>query len=202
MSVTTQRRKIAPFVFLQASSFIGFASGSMVFMLMPWMAIELTGQATAAGLAVTITSIPGLLLSPIVGSIIDKYGRRRSAIFIELVNALVTLSIPLYALTGQINIRVFDNRHAGEICCRVWWFDREKIVDSRRGRLAEAFRSSALIRFTNRLWRPGLHWAQHWPRCALTGSETTTLSRVVAALGALSGFAGAYQSGGTSRKPR
>ena len=100
----TTKRRISPFVFLQLSSFIGFSSGSMVFMLMPWMAIQLTGQASAAGLAVTLTSIPGLLLSPIVGSIIDKYGRRRSSIFIELVNAFVTMAIPLWAAaTGQVN---------------------------------------------------------------------------------------------------
>ncbi len=104
MQTQPAKRTLAPFVFLQISSFIGFSSGSMVFMLMPWMAIALTGQASAAGLAVTLTSIPGLLLSPIVGSIIDKYGRRRSAIFIELVNAFVTVAIPLWALAaGQVN---------------------------------------------------------------------------------------------------
>jgi MFS family permease len=104
MSNQTNHRRLAPFVLLQASSFIGFASGSMVFMLMPWLAITLTGQASAAGLAVTITSIPGLLLSPIVGGIIDKYGRRRSAIFIEFVNAAVTVAIPVWALlTGEVN---------------------------------------------------------------------------------------------------
>ena len=102
--MTTQKRRLSPFVFLQMSSFIGFASGSMVFMLMPWMAIQLTGQASAAGLAVTLPSIPGLLLSPVVGSIIDKYGRRRSSIFIELVNAAVTVAIPVWAmLAGEVN---------------------------------------------------------------------------------------------------
>ena len=104
MQTTHAKRRLSPFVFLQVSSFIGFGSGSMVFMLMPWMAIQLTGQASAAGLAVTLTSIPGLLLSPVVGSIIDKYGRRRSAIFIELVNALVTVAIPVWAmLAGNVN---------------------------------------------------------------------------------------------------
>jgi len=104
MTKANQPRRLAPFVLLQASSFIGFASGSMVFMLMPWLAISLTGQASAAGLAVTITSIPGLLLSPVVGGIIDKYGRRRSAIFIEFVNAAVTVAIPVWALlTGDVN---------------------------------------------------------------------------------------------------
>jgi len=104
MTPPQTKRRLAPFVFLQLSSFIGFSSGSMVFMLMPWMAIALTGQASAAGLAVTLTSIPGLLLSPIVGSIIDKYGRRRSAIFIELVNAFVTMAIPVWAaLAGNVN---------------------------------------------------------------------------------------------------
>ena len=69
----------------------------MVFMAFPWLAIQLTGSATSAGLAIAITSIPGLILAPVMGSIIDKYGRRKTGIVIELLTALVTLLIPFIA---------------------------------------------------------------------------------------------------------
>ena len=67
----------------------------MVFMAFPWLAIQLTGSATSAGILVSITAIPGLLLAPVLGSIIDKFGRRITGIWIEILTGLVTLLIPL-----------------------------------------------------------------------------------------------------------
>ena len=66
-------------------------------MAFPWLAIELTGSATSAGLLVTITSIPGLLLAPVMGSIVDKFGRRKTIIWIEAACALVAALIPFVA---------------------------------------------------------------------------------------------------------
>lgn len=72
-------------------------AGSMTFMMFPWLAIQLTGSATSAGVLVSITAIPGLLLAPVMGSIIDKIGRRKTGIWIEIVTGLVTLIFPLAA---------------------------------------------------------------------------------------------------------
>jgi len=66
-------------------------------MAFPWLALELTGSATSAGLLVTITSIPGLLLAPVMGSIVDKFGRRKTIIWIEAACALVAALIPFVA---------------------------------------------------------------------------------------------------------
>lgn len=79
-------------------------AGSMVFLAFPWLAIEITGSAASAGLLVAITAIPGLLLAPVIGSIIDKFGRRRTAIWIELGTAFVSLFIPLAALLWEFNL--------------------------------------------------------------------------------------------------
>lgn len=80
-----------------AASMLSVVSGSMVFMAFPWLAIQLTGSATSAGAMIAITSIPGLLLAPVVGSIIDKFGRRRVGMIIEFLTAAVTLLIPIAA---------------------------------------------------------------------------------------------------------
>ena len=76
---------------------LSVVSGSMVFMAFPWLAIKLTGSATSAGAMIAITSIPGLLLAPVIGSIIDKFGRRRVGIIIEFLTGAVTLLIPIAA---------------------------------------------------------------------------------------------------------
>jgi len=103
-AVASQKRRIAPFVLLEAASLIGFLGGSMMFMLFPWLAINLTGSATTAGLMVSIVNIPGLVLSPLMGSFIDRFGRRRSAILMEILPALATLAIPVIGAFAHINV--------------------------------------------------------------------------------------------------
>jgi MFS family permease len=92
------------FVLTQLASFFGLVSGSMVFMAFPWLAIQLTGSATSSGILVAITSIPGLLLAPVVGSIIDKMGRRKTSIAVELLTGLASLLIPLAAGLWQMTL--------------------------------------------------------------------------------------------------
>lgn len=97
-------RNLKPFVLLQAASFVSLVSGSMTFMLMPWIAIQLTGSAVNAGLMVTITSIPGLILSPVMGGFIDRYGRRRVAILSELGSAVMNLVIAVLAAAFGLSL--------------------------------------------------------------------------------------------------
>jgi MFS family permease len=91
------QRKLAPFIFLQLASFSSLISGSMVFIAIPWIALEITGSAASSGLVVALTSIPGLLLSPIIGSVIDKIGRRKTAIWVELLTVITSVMIPIAA---------------------------------------------------------------------------------------------------------
>lgn len=101
------RTRLAPFVNLQVANFMSLVAGSMRFLLMPWICIELTGQASTAGLLVTLTSIPGLILSPIIGSIIDKFGRRRVAILVEIMISAVNLLIAAIAAVMTMNLGLF-----------------------------------------------------------------------------------------------
>ena len=67
----------------------------MMFLTMPWLTIKLTNSATMAGLVIAVTSIPGLLLSPFMGSLIDAIGRRKMAIAVEAVTVLTTIAYPI-----------------------------------------------------------------------------------------------------------
>ena len=78
----------------------------MVYLAFPWLALEITGSATSAGLLVALSAIPGLLLSPIVGAIIDRVGRKKVAIAGDALAALVILIIPLSDLLGQLSFAV------------------------------------------------------------------------------------------------
>ena len=107
MTVAAPARNLRPFVLLELASFLSLVAGSMTFMLMPWISIQLTGSATTAGLMVTLTSIPGLLLSPVMGSFIDKFGRRRIAILSEFGSAVINLLLAAVAALVGLDITAF-----------------------------------------------------------------------------------------------
>jgi MFS family permease len=67
----------------------------MVFIALPWLALEITGSAAMAGAVVALTAIPGLFLSPVLGTLVDRIGRKVSAIISEGLSALAILLIPI-----------------------------------------------------------------------------------------------------------
>ncbi|MEN9706777.1 MAG: hypothetical protein RIS31_343, partial [Actinomycetota bacterium] len=83
------------FVRLQLASIMSIIAGSMMFMTMPWLTIKLTHSATMAGLVIAVSSIPGLLLSPFMGSLIDSFGRRKMSIWVEAITVLTTIAYPI-----------------------------------------------------------------------------------------------------------
>lgn len=100
------KRNLAPFVLLQLASITSVISGSMVFIAIPWIALEITGTSTAAGLVVSLTAIPGLLLSPVLGSVIDKFGRKNMASWSELLTVLTSIMIPIFSGFWQLTLPV------------------------------------------------------------------------------------------------
>lgn len=67
----------------------------MVFIALPWLALEITGSAASAGALVALTSIPGIFFGPILGTLIDRIGRRISGFVSEVLTALTILLIPV-----------------------------------------------------------------------------------------------------------
>ncbi len=98
------QRKLAPFVFTQLSSVASIVSGSMVYIAIPWIALELSGSSSTAGLIVAITAIPTLLLAPFSGSFIDKFGRRKTTIAVEIMAGGVALLVPIVSGLWELTI--------------------------------------------------------------------------------------------------
>ena len=98
------QRKVAPFVLMQFANIFSIISGSMVFIAIPWIALEITGSAASAGLVVALTAIPSLLTAPLVGSVIDRFGRRKVAIISELLTVITSLMIPLVSGLWELTL--------------------------------------------------------------------------------------------------
>ena len=89
------KRRLAPYIFVELSNITGVIAGSMVFIALPWLALEITGSAASAGALVALTSIPGIFFGPILGTLIDRIGRRISGTIAEALAALTILLIPV-----------------------------------------------------------------------------------------------------------
>jgi DHA3 family macrolide efflux protein-like MFS transporter len=96
-------RSLAAFVRLELASFVGILGGSMVFMLLPWTAVSLSHSSLSAGLMISLSNIPGLVLSPIMGSLIDRFGRFRSSWLMQMAPILTSVLFPIFFYLGLMN---------------------------------------------------------------------------------------------------
>jgi MFS family permease len=93
-------------VLLEAASFAGVLGGSMVFMLLPWISVTISHSSLSAGLVIALGNIPGLVLSPVMGSAIDRFGRRRMAVVMQLIVILSSVAFPLMSGFGLMSVPV------------------------------------------------------------------------------------------------
>ena len=105
--MTTQlnsKRRLAPYILVELSNITSVAASAMVFIALPWLALELTGSAASAGALVALTSIPGIFFGPILGTLIDRIGRRLSGYIAEGLSAITILMIPIANAFIEITI--------------------------------------------------------------------------------------------------
>jgi MFS family permease len=69
----------------------------------PWLILEETGSPAFAGLVAAISALPGLLISPIGGWLVDHLGRRAVSIGADLLSSLAVIAFPIVAMTTGLN---------------------------------------------------------------------------------------------------
>lgn len=95
MAEQAARTTLRPLVLLEAATLLSGAGNGAALVLLPWIALELTGRASAAGLLAAATALPLLISSLVSGTIVDRVGRRRTAIGADLLSAASLAAIPL-----------------------------------------------------------------------------------------------------------
>lgn len=65
----------------------------------PWLILEETNSPAFAGLVAAISALPGLLISPIGGWLVDHLGRRSVSIGADLLSSLAVIAFPIVAMT-------------------------------------------------------------------------------------------------------
>lgn len=90
-------KKKTPLILHQVSNFSSGLGNSIVMITIPWLILEETGSPAFAGLVAAISAIPGLIISPIGGWLVDHVGRRAVSVSADLLSSLAVLAFPIVA---------------------------------------------------------------------------------------------------------
>jgi MFS family permease len=95
--------KKLPVILHQLSNLSSGLGNSIVMITIPWLILEETGSPAFAGLVAAISALPGLLISPVGGWLVDHLGRRAVSIGADLLSSLAVIAFPIVALTTGLN---------------------------------------------------------------------------------------------------
>ncbi|MFZ9619538.1 MAG: MFS transporter [Ilumatobacteraceae bacterium] len=97
-------KRSLPFVLLQTSNIASGLGNGIVMIAVPWLVLELTNSPSAAGLLGALASLPGIVVSPFLGTMIDRIGRRKVSIYADVLSAI---SVLLFVLVDRISELTF-----------------------------------------------------------------------------------------------
>jgi len=95
-------KKKIPVILHQLSNFSSGLGNSIVMITIPWLILEETGSPAFAGLVAAISALPGLLISPIGGWLVDHLGRRSVSIGADLLSAVAVVAFPIVSSTSGL----------------------------------------------------------------------------------------------------
>lgn len=86
---------------------LGRVAGQMVALVLVLFVLERYGSPQIAGLATFLSLVPGLLLSPVAGTLLDRYGRMRLVIVDYVFATLALLLIAVLSLANVLPVPLF-----------------------------------------------------------------------------------------------
>jgi len=106
--------------YLAGTTVSRFGNG-MQFVATSWLALQLSGASSSVAFVLIATAIPGIVLSPIIGVLVDRLDRRVLAAAMDLACAAVVMSVPVLLWMGVLRtwhlyamsflLAVFDQIH-------------------------------------------------------------------------------------------
>ncbi len=97
-SRTHQRRAL---VLLEVANLVSGVSNALVLVTIPWLILERTGSAAAAGLAGALAGLPGIVVAPVVGVLVDRLGRKTVSVGSDVLSAV---SVGLFPVADAIGL--------------------------------------------------------------------------------------------------
>ena len=100
------RIRWTPIVLLETTNLLSGMSNGVVTIAIPWLVLQRTGSVAAAGLVAALSSLPGIIASPLAGWAVDHFGRRIVSVVSDLLSAISVAAIPLVAMFTDLNLAI------------------------------------------------------------------------------------------------
>lgn len=97
-------RHRGPILLLEASTLISGVGNGVAIVVLPWLVIERTGSAAAAGLVSAAALVPLLVASVLSGTLVDIIGRKRTAVGSDVLSGLAVAAIPIVDAVGDLTL--------------------------------------------------------------------------------------------------
>ena len=91
-----------PVVLLETANFFSGVANAIVLITIPWLVLERTDSPLAAGIVAAVSSVLGIFVSPVVGLMIDKLGRRFISVASDIFSAVSVALIPIVAMLTDL----------------------------------------------------------------------------------------------------
>lgn len=104
MTGATTARDRTPLVLVEVATLMSGVGNGVALVALPWLAIELTGRATAASIVATATALPLVVSSLFSGTVVDLLGRRATAVGSDALSAVAVAAIPLLAQVSGLSV--------------------------------------------------------------------------------------------------
>ena len=97
-------RHRGPILLLESSTLISAVGNGVMMVALPWLVIEQTGSAGAAGLVAAAALLPLLVSSVFAGTLVDIVGRKPTAVGSDILSGLAVAAIPLVDLVSGLTL--------------------------------------------------------------------------------------------------
>jgi MFS family permease len=102
--VSTGPYRSRPLLLLETANFASGVGNSIVMIAIPWLVLETTGSAAAAGVVGAASGLPAILVAPVAGLLVDRLGRRVVSVGSDLLSAVSVALIPVAASAGELTL--------------------------------------------------------------------------------------------------
>lgn len=82
---------------LETANALSGTGNGIVMVVLPWLVLELTDSAAAAGLVAALSTIPALFVIPAIGAAVDRFGRKPVSVLSDLASAVSVIAFPIVA---------------------------------------------------------------------------------------------------------
>lgn len=99
-----RHRNWRPLVALETATLVSAAGNGVALVALPWVVLDLTGSAADVGLVAAAAAVPLVLSAFVAGTIVDRFGRRRTAVVSDVLSGISIAAIPVAAAADVLSL--------------------------------------------------------------------------------------------------